>query len=174
MIPKLTVEQTKRFRQWLVEYKFCSSMFQASKLTDSPLKCHKTFLKFIDDAEDSALEDIEDIMILYVLDDNCVHDKDISEQNLPQCVHNKDSIQNEPESVCVHDNAMNEQNTTNRVYKKRGKQKKPVMQHYPVRLPVESLERLKALEGTTSGHIRKAIELYLNGFALKLPKKTEK
>jgi len=152
MIPKLTVEQTKRFRQWLVKQRFCSSMFQASKQTDSPLKCHKIFLELIHDAEDTALEEIEDIMMLYTVDDT-------------NCVHNKDGIQGEIEPIpsdCVHDNTATEQNITECVHKKRGKQKKPVMQHYPVRLPVESLERLKDLEGTTSGHIRKAIDRYLS------------
>lgn len=140
--PLLTTDQLKRFRKALVDYQIYPSMFKAIQSTDSAKKCRVAFFQLIDfnrlmfigdNIPDMGIDDIHD---LYAPDD------------APKETHNK-VIQ-----------LANEANQTHN--KVRGKQKSPTMQHYKTRLPVDTLDRLKALDGAVSEHIRQAIDNYLN------------
>lgn len=64
----LNDEQLKRFQNWLIKYKFAKSKTQARKMTETPQKCHETFLEYIHLPSDSELMGIQDIMELYAID----------------------------------------------------------------------------------------------------------
>lgn len=66
--PILNKEQLKRFQKWLVSCKFAKSMTEARKLTETPDKCHKTFIKYIHLTEDYDVLKINDIIELYAID----------------------------------------------------------------------------------------------------------
>lgn len=147
--PKLTSEQQKRFCHWLVKQGQYPSYQKARRATDSHIKTHRVFLQVINFYDDSETQEIEDIVLAYVIDDdiqaNCGSNL---MKDSPNRTHNK---------VNQLENVANQ--THNKV---RGKQKSPTMQHYKIRLPVDTLDRLKALDGIVSEHIRQAIDNYLN------------
>jgi hypothetical protein len=111
--PKLTNDQLKRLRVWLVSHGIYPSLNQAKKATETPRSCKHIFLRYC-----------------YRTPNDCRDIADLFEFFFPK--------------------------------RKRGKQKAPTLQLYPVRLPVEMIEKLQALDGTVSEHIRQAISHYLN------------
>lgn len=157
-IVRLSDEQLKRFRRVLVESGYCSSMQKAKKLTDSAPKCHRVFVDAIDLIEEYIEEynydSIEDIADLYIVDDEELYkNSNCGADLLANCTHKIESF------IPVDDTPK----LPNQPHKKkaRGKQKRPTMKHYKVRLPLDVLDQLKELDGTVSGHIRKAVNLYL-------------
>lgn len=67
--PRLNDEQLKRFQNWLITWKFARSKTETRKMTETPKKCHETFIKFIHLADDNEDIGIQDIMELYALDE---------------------------------------------------------------------------------------------------------
>lgn len=151
----LTTHQLKIFRHWLVTHGFYPSYTKAIKATGSHTKCHEVFLQVVNLAEESWLLAIEELLDVYVVDDNetvdCVHDKVDSNTD---CVSNKNNT-----GDCVPDKV--DSNTDCVPKKGRGKQKTPTLKHYPVRLSVEVLEQLRQMDGNVSDHIRLAISQYV-------------
>lgn len=66
--PRLTPEQTKRLRDWLVECRFARSMADARKMTDTPRLCRDAFRDNIHHTEEWQNEPIMDLLELYATD----------------------------------------------------------------------------------------------------------
>lgn len=153
----LTPEQLKRFRHWLVKRGCFPSYQKAIRGTDSHIKCRAVFLEIAPWVDDFEFEGIMDISETYTVYDY--------EQPNDICDLPIDSLI-EPNHICdkVSDTAQLE---SNRICKKpRGKQKAQPMRSLLVKLPPDTIERLKALDGTTSHHIRAAIDAYLSKMLL--------
>jgi hypothetical protein len=176
-VPKLTHEQLKRFRRWLVDARCYPSYQKAIKATDSHVKCRAVFIKFAPYVGDFEVEGIMDIAEAYMVYDytpsNCGSDLLIQPDIEPNRICDKvDLVFNEancgadliveiPNRIC--DLPIDSLIEPNRICKKpRGKQKAQTMRPLLVKLPIDTIERLKALDGTTSEHIRQAIDNYLN------------
>lgn len=65
---RLNAEQLKRFQNWLISCNFAKSKTQARKMTETPRKCHETYMEYIHLPEDNQLIGIQDILELYAID----------------------------------------------------------------------------------------------------------
>lgn len=151
--PKLTFEQQKRFRYWLVKRGVYPSYQKACNATDSHIRIHQVFLQVIGFYSFFETEDIEDICLVYMIDD------DIDVNKISNCTDNlliKDII----ESNCQDNKTADIANCTDK--KVRGNQKNPKMVKYDFRISQDMLQRLNTLDGAVSEHIRLAINQYLN------------